>query len=305
MRLFDLHCDTLCAVTDSGAAFSENSFAVDLHRGGRYADWVQTFAAFLPDGLIAEDARRRCWSLLDAADRWAAETPDFCPVLDAAALANPVPACRALLSVENGGALAADHAYLSALRRRGVRMVGLTWNGDNVWASGCFGCGDGLTAAGRQAIRELESLSMVVDVSHLGERGFWQLESCAQRPFVATHSNAANVSFHPRNLSDDQFRAIRDRGGIVGLNLYGEHLGEWSFAAVQRHLEHFLALNGETTVCFGTDLDGMDIPAAWNGIAVMEALWQYLAEQGYPAELLDAVFYNNAYSFFAKTLDNT
>ena len=305
MRLFDLHCDTLGPATDVRAAFSQNTLAVDLRRGRRFSSWTQTFAAWVPDGLSAATARGRCAALLDTARRWMAETTDYCPVAGVAELTGVEPACRAILSVENGGALSPDEAYLTALYDRGVRMVTLTWNGDNPWGSGCFGTGGGLTDAGRWAVRALEGRGMVVDVSHLSAEGFRQVERAARRPFVATHSNAAGVFSHPRNLTDDQFRAIRACGGVVGLNLYGEHLGDWSFSAVQRHLEHFLSLDGERTVCFGTDLDGMTVPSQWNGIAVMERLWQHLAQQGYPDELLDAVFYQNAASFFRKALANT
>ncbi|MBQ8683276.1 MAG: membrane dipeptidase [Clostridia bacterium] len=305
MRLFDLHCDTLSEATDTGAALAENSLAIDLRRGRRYENWTQTFAAFLPDGLSVTDARRRCATLLDTAEDWRRACTEYRPVLTAADLRDETAICRALLSIENGGVLAADYTGLAALHCRGVRMVGMTWNGDNTWGCGCFGSDEGLTAAGEQAVRDLEALSIVVDVSHLNTCGFYQLEKLAKSPFVATHSNAAAVCPHPRNLTDEQFGIIRDRGGLVGLNLYGEHLGGWDFAAVQRHLEHFLSMDGERTVCFGTDLDGMTIPPTWNGIAIMQGLWQYLRDRGYPDTLLDAVFYENARAFFARVLENT
>lgn len=305
VRLFDLHCDTLGVAADTGASFTKNTCDVDLIRGRRYACWTQTFAIWLPDGLSLEAATLRCENLLNTAERWMAETADFHLTVTGASFQDTAPGCRALLSVENGGALAADFAMLATLYSRGVRMVGLTWNGDNAWGAGCFGTGEGLTRAGRRALSHLEGMSLVVDVSHLGRDGFRQVEHLAQKPFVATHSNAYAITPHPRNLTDDQFRTIRDRGGVVGLNLYGEHLGGWDFAAVRRHLEHFLALDGEKTVCFGTDLDGMTAPASWDGIAVMEKLWQYLADAGYPSKLLDAIFYQNACTFFVRALDYT
>ena len=304
MRLFDLHCDTLGVATDSGVTFGANTCGVDLCRGSRYAMWTQTFAAFMPDGLSREQARSRCDCLLTTAERFSQETSDFSPVRTAEELMDPVPGCRALLALENGGVLCPDREELYALCERGVRMVGLSWNGDNPWCGGCFGSGEGLTSLGKRALATLESLSLVVDVSHLHSAGFWQVERLARRPFVATHSNAYAVTPHPRNLTDDQFRAIRDRGGLVGLNLYGEHLGGWDFTALLRHLEHFLSLGGENTLCFGTDLDGMTAPESWGGIAVMEGLWQFLAERGYAPALLDAVFYQNACRFFTAALDN-
>ena len=302
MRLFDLHCDTLGVATDGNLAITENTAAVDLRRGGTFRQWTQAFAAFLPDGRTAEESRLRCDDLLNTANRFSRETARFIPVTTVADLCDMQPLCRCLLTVENGGVTAGDEAYLRHLYDRGVRVVGLTWNGDNPWGSGCFGSDVGLTSAGMQALRDMERIGLVADVSHLGEPAFWQVVKTAKGPFVATHSNAAAVCWHPRNLTDEQFRAVRDSGGVVGLNLYGPHLGEWSFEAFRRHLEHFLSLDGERTVCIGADLDGMEIPPGWDGISVMKELWQHLRQAGYTPALLDAVFYKNAFEFFEKIL---
>ncbi len=302
MRLFDLHCDTLGYGQSVGAAITRNSYGVDIHRGRNYASWTQAFAAFIPDALPAEEARQWCEGMLDTAERWVADTPDFFIVRREEELTASVPACRALLTVENGGALAAEREYLQHLYARGIRLVTLTWNGDNPWGSGCLGTTDGLTAAGVQAVQDLEELHTIVDVSHLNEPGFWQVARLAKKPFVATHSNATAICPHPRNLTDDQFRAIRDAGGVVGLTLYAPFLGGTDLTAVQRHLEHFLSLDGESTVCIGADLDGMSIPEDWDGISVMSRLWQHLADAGYPHRLLDAVFYTNALTFFKRAL---
>jgi membrane dipeptidase len=145
----------------------------------------------------------------------------------------------------------------------------------------------------------MEALGITVDVSHLNETGFWQVTRQARRPIIATHAASAAVCPHPRNLTDDQFLAIRERGGLVGLSLYPEHLGGADFDIIRRHLEHFLSLGGERMVCFGADFDGMTAPSQWNGIAVMEQVKQYLESCGWSAHLLDAVFYTNALTFFS------
>ena len=295
MRPFDLHCDTLGVLEAGGVP------TVDIRRGGRYDGWTQVFAAWLSDDQSSGAARLRCDALLDTADRLIA-SQQVLPVRRTNDLTADSIACRALLAVENGGVTAADNSYFEHLYHRGVRLVTLTWNGNNPWGSGCFGAADSLTAAGEQAVQTMEALGITVDVSHLNESGFHRVTQIARRPFIASHSNAAAIHPHPRNLTDAQFCAIRDRGGVVGLNLYGDHLGGWDFTAVQRHLEHFLALDGETTVCIGSDLDGMTIPDHWDGICVFEKLWQHLKGEGYPETLLDAVFYTNALAFFSNAL---
>ncbi len=300
MRLFDLHCDTLGLGTHGGASIAQHTGALDLHRGKGISPWVQAFAAFIPDGLTPAQAFCECELLLNTALRWEKEhlhafrivrTEDKTP--------EQTPLCRSLLTVENGGALGENLSLIDWLYQRHVRMVGLTWNGDNAWASGCGGTANGgLTACGKQAVHRLEQQGIVVDVSHLNTTGFWQVAEMAQRPFVASHSNAMAMCSHPRNLTDEQFLAIRDCGGLVGVNLYPAFLGGEELWDIQRHIEHFLSLDGEKTVCFGADFDGMTAPAQWNGLCVMKALWKHLYQQGYPRPLLEDIFYNNAQRLF-------
>ena len=126
------------------------------------------------------------------------------------------------------------------------------------------------------------------------------MASLAQRPFIASHSASEFVHAHPRNLTDDQFRAIRDSGGVVGLCLYPEHLGGSDFETIRRHLEHYLELDGARTVCFGADFDGMTAPNEWDGISVMSKIKQYLQERGWNRGIINAVFYTNARDFFLR-----
>ncbi len=248
--------------------------------------WLQTMAAWIPDTLRGQTAVSACFRQLDLASR----------CITRLAGGNES-ACQIMLSVEGAGAMELPE-IVTPLAAAGVRLASLTWNADNAWASGCCGCGGGLTAKGKTAVTLLEREKITVDVSHLNEVGFWQLTAITKRPFIASHSNAAAVFPHPRNLSDRQFCAIRDRGGLVGLNLYPGHLGGAIGEQFVRHLEHFLALDGEKTLCIGTDLDGFDLPANIRGVETLETIWTHLIRLGYPIPLLDDIFYNNAYRFF-------
>lgn len=301
MRLFDLHCDTLGLGYYANESIAHNSGCVSLVEGENLERWFQTFAAFIPED--AENPEAICFGLLDIADRWEQEYPESFSVLRCSDRPVPVAACVALLSVENGGALATAVDPIDRLSARGVQMLSLTWNGDNGWASGCLGDSErGLTQGGRAALRRMEALRMLPDVSHLNARGFWQLLEETDQPVLATHSNAAAVCPHPRNLTDDQFRAIQERGGLVGLNLYAPHLGAMNtdnFAAVfAAHWQHFLDLGGERTVCLGSDFDGMPRPSV-GGVSGLQTLYMQLSAMGYDRPLLDGLFYENARRFFA------
>ncbi len=300
MRLFDLHCDTLSAALNGTPSPLYTGDRFVPAAGGAFTPWVQTMAAYLPDTLRGEAARRACLAMLAVAARWQRRQPAQLPLLTGTRCPQPAfSGCQAMLSVEGGGAFGDAPEFLCRLADAGVKLISLTWNGDNAWASGCMGTPDGgLTAAGEQALQQMERLAITPDVSHLNAAGFWQVAARCRRPFIASHSDAAAVLPHPRNLTDEQFVALREAGGLVGLNLYPGHLGGLSFAQLRRHLEHFLSLDGERTVCIGSDLDGFMLPDGVDGYVFLAGFWQYLAEAGYPADLLDRIFYENARSFF-------
>ena len=122
----------------------------------------------------------------------------------------------------------------------------------------------------------------------------------AHRPIVASHSNARALCPHSRNLTDDMFRAIRDSGGVVGINYYRGFVGgSGDMEALAAHIEHFLALNGEKTLCFGGDMDGCDVLAAGiDGLQSISALYDFLQRRGYSESLLEDLFWNNLRRMF-------
>ena len=127
----------------------------------------------------------------------------------------------AFLAVEGMSAVGADSWGVDWYYGQGVRLGMLTWNESNALAAGAGGDPQaGLTEAGRRAVRRMEELGMVVDVSHLNDGGFWEVLDLARGPVIASHSNCRALCDVPRNLTDDQLRAIRDTGGVVGLNVF-------------------------------------------------------------------------------------
>lgn len=127
----------------------------------------------------------------------------------------------AFLGVEGMAAAKGDPAAVDAWADWGARMAMLTWNEENAFATGAGGdAAPGLTAAGREAVRRMQRRGMLIDVSHLNDGGFWDVMDLAQGPVIASHSNCRALCDVRRNLTDDQLRAIRDTGGVVGLNVY-------------------------------------------------------------------------------------
>ena len=154
----------------------------------------------------------------------------------------------------------------------------------------------GLSEKGKDFVRRCDELGILVDVSHLSDPGFWDVIETSKNPIIASHSNSRAVCGHTRNLTDDQFRALRDKGGTTGLNLYTQFLGEdkVTVETCVRHIEHFLDLGGEKTIAIGGDLDGCDtLPEGMTGVDGTALVYQALADRGYPKALLDDIFYNN------------
>lgn len=163
----------------------------------------------------------------------------------------------AFLGVEGLAPLGADLTGLDALAAAGARTAMLTWNEANALAAGAGAPDTGLTELGRQAVRRMEDLGMVPDVSHLGEKGFRDLLEATEGPVMASHSNCRALCDVCRNLTDEQLRAIRDRGGVVGLNSYHGFVHadreQQTVETLARHAAHMIEVMGVEHVGCGFD----------------------------------------------------
>ncbi|CAM3949142.1 dipeptidase [Cohnella lubricantis] len=265
-RIADLHCDVLSKLlTDPTAKFAgADAGGLDVTRERLASGGVdlQVFAIYVPN-----ERPKTPETALHEAELFGSAVltaPGMKLIRTAADLeeASRTGATGALLSLEGADSLRGEWWALRLLHRLGVRLLGLTWNPAN-WA--CDGAmeprGGGLTRPGRQLVQECEALGIVLDVSHLSERGFWDLAEAAKRPFFASHSNARSLRNHPRNLTDDQIRALIAVDGIVGITFVPWFLTENEPAKIDdvlRHVEHMCALGGEKHLAFGSDFDGID-----------------------------------------------
>ena len=317
---FDAHCDTIyrCLETGETSALEygedreeqrryyaasthlrKNGGHIDLERGLKFRRCAQFFALFHDaaeapaDGMWAQCQRMHDFFLREMADN--ADIARHCRTgaeVDAAVAEGKV---AALLSIEGADLIDCDVHKIETVSGWGVRLLNPVWNHANVLSgTNAEEPERGLSAEGRDFIHVLEEHKIYPDVSHLSDAGFWDLVRMAKRPIVASHSNARAVCPHRRNLTDDQFRAIRDLGGVVGLNLYLDFVGEPTMDALVAHVEHFLNLNGEKTVCLGGDLDGCEaLAAGMTGMQDAPKLYDALKARGYSDALLEDIFWNN------------
>lgn len=311
---FDAHCDTIwrCMAASggddgaglpptlrTGSGLLRNEGHVDLTRDALFARRGQFFALYddvkrLPDGT----AWRRCCQMHDWFTAQLAENSGRIALCRSGAEADAAVAAgktAAFLSVEGADLLDCGIGQLQTAAGWGVRLVNMVWNHANVLGGSCADDPDrGLSPQGRDFLRELERLGVYADVSHLSDPGFWDVFRMTERPMVASHSDARALCPHRRNLTDDMFRAVRDTGGVVGLNLYRDFVGGASMDALVAHAEHFLSLGGEKTLCIGGDLDGSrTLAAGMRGMEDVPQLYRALEKRGYGKALLEDIFWNN------------
>lgn len=296
--LFDAHCDTAFEMFFKNQSLNKNSCHIDLEKASAFSPYAQFFAIWgVPEhanGMGYRSIFDNLLSNLETELLRNSERISLCRSAGDAQKAAAEHKAAAFICVEGAELLNCDPDLLEPAYSRGVRMVTLTWNTDNPLC-GCNGKDRGkpLTDLGRAFVRRCNELRIIVDLSHCSEAAFWDVIEYSSAPVIASHSDSAAMHPHPRNLSDDQFRAIVQKGGVAGINLYSELLsgGEATLDTVIRHIDHYLSLGGWHCVAIGSDFDGCDsLPAGIETIADLVKLHDVLVSRGYGP---NDIFYNN------------
>lgn len=201
----------------------------------------------------------------------------------------------AFLTVEGAELLGCDPARLDQAAIDGVTAINLTWNYANALSGSSKEQPErGLSTVGRDFVRKMEDLHILVDVSHLSEAGFWDVAEIASRPFIASHSNAKSVWNHTRNLTNEQITAIIENQGVIGLNFYEGFVGgSRDLDMVRAHLDRILELGGAGNVALGGDWDGCDLIGDLPAIDSLPLLYEHLLLHGYEETVVQNLFYNN------------
>jgi membrane dipeptidase len=224
-------------------------------------------------------------------------------------------ALATVLHIEGAEAIDANFEFLEVLYGAGLRSLGPVWSRPNAFGHSVpFRCpsspdtGPGLTDLGQELIGVCSRLGILVDLSHLNERGFWDAARISNAPLVATHSNAHALSPHSRNLTDNQLEAIRESGGMVGVNFAtsflrqdGRHDGDTPIELVLDHVEYILKRVGDDGVGFGSDFDGAKIPTSLGNASRLQYLVEVMRTRGYGDQLIEKLCYKNWLGVLEKT----
>ena len=300
MRVFDGHCDTISRFLKTGETLQKTSGHWSLDKAKTFTSWAQFFAAYHGQPQRPEQSQFPIFltqeALLKKEIKANANDMAFCTTAKGCWAAWEAGKVAAFLSVEGAELLDCDLDKLRTAWGLGVRAVNLTWNYPNVLSgTNLMETDRGLSDRGRDFVREMNKLGVIVDVSHLSDPGFWDVVRLTQAPIMASHSNSRPLCSHPRNLTDDQFTAIMEGQGVVGLNMAAQFLpGDPTLDDLVRVLEHFLDLGGEDTVALGGDWDGIErAPAGVADITAWATFYDRLKGLGYSQDLLDKLFYKN------------
>lgn len=295
--VFDSHCDTASELWSFRKHLQSNDLMVSLDHSQDFAGYGQFFAFCTLAGIKLEHTCEELFylpyryfmnQLSTMTDRVAVcrTGADYRSAIAAGKTA-------AFLSLEGAEGISCDPGRLDELSQMGISMVNLTWNADNALAGSSKNDGPGLSRQGREFVRRAQELGIIIDVSHVSDRAFWDIMDIAERPVVASHSNSRAICGHCRNLTDDQFRAICDCGGYTGMNLYGIFLsedGKCDFETVYRHMDHLLEI-GADHVALGGDLDGCDIlPEGFQTVRDYGKLASFLEKKGYSQNTVQRIY---------------
>lgn len=267
LKIVDFHCDALSKLLmDPTLDFtSDDRLDVNLERMLLGGVGLQCFAIYLSERL----GKPQFGFIMDQLDlfRHKILPSGVAAITSVKELEQAEIAGRpgALLSIEGADGLEGNLHYLQVCYDRGVRCLGLTWNYANWAADGILEPrGGGFTSQGVELVNACHKLGIILDVSHLSVKGFWELTEMANEsgiPFIASHSNAYTVCPHERNLRDDQIQAIITLGGRIGLTFvpwFVKQASEVHAEDLLPHIDHICSLGGEHTLMFGSDFDGIE-----------------------------------------------
>lgn len=332
---FDGHNDTLLRLLEAPGADKERAFVEGGKEG--HIDLPRAKAAGMAGGFFAMFPPPLKTSLATVAGSPALD-PKMPPELDVSdALASTTGMASVLLRLERAGALAVcrnaaelraamaadrlaaifhiegaeaidtDFRSLDVLYAAGLRSIGITWSRANAFGTGVPflhnadpDIGPGLSEAGKELVRLCNAMGVMIDLSHLNAAGFRDVAAMSSHPLVATHSNVHAICPHARNLVDWQLAAIRDSGGMVGLNFAtgflrpdGKFVADTDLDIMVRHVDALVEALGEDGVALGSDFDGAMMPAVIGDVTGVPKLLQALLDKGYGAELVGKIAMGN------------
>jgi len=297
--IIDFHCDTLSQILKNNEKLKNRTTYghVDIQKLKKAKILGQAFAVF-----TSEEPGNHLKKALEQIDLFYRELEENRDDMILATRyedfirAEKEDKIAAMLSLEGGECLEGSLANLRIFYKLGVRMITLTWNRKNEIADGIGEDSNlGLTPFGKEVVKEMNRLGMIIDVSHLSEKGFYDVLEVSEFPTVASHSNCRAICPNKRNLSDEQIKALSQKGGVIGLTFVNAFVDEKcsNMDNFLRHLDHAINLVGVEHVAFGSDFDGCTSIDEMKDISCYALLIENLIRRGYKDTHLNMLLRDN------------
>ncbi|MGI6097749.1 MAG: dipeptidase [Dethiobacteria bacterium] len=312
--VIDSHCDTVGLFENKKIGYNFNLWNeighLDLPRMEAGGVKVQFFAVYIEPENKPHTSLHRTLQLIDTYYETLKGLEErIVPVTDFGTLKQVLEGQKiaSILAIEGGEAIETDLRLLRMLYRLGVRSFGLTWNQRNQIADGIDEreSGGGLTRFGFSVIRELNKLGMLIDLAHLSEAGFWDVLETSADPVIVSHANAYTICNHPRNLKDQQLKALAEAGGVIGLSVYEDFIKESNadLDSLADHFAHIASLIGVEHIGIGSDFDGIDRPVkGLEDVTKLPNLTAALLKRGFSKADMKKILRDNYLQLFNKVL---
>lgn len=308
MNYFDCHVDTLTEIVKPGETLGKNTGNLDLDRVAEFAEkYTQIFAVWKDEQLLnmAHPEEEFYGYYKRAVELLEKESSRllWCKNADDMERAHAEGKAAAFLSVED---ISIMGSYVEQIRELGICFAMLTWNYDN-----CYGCGaafdqeKGLKEQGKSVVKMLLDQGIVLDISHLSDKGAEDIFELTDAPVIASHSNVRALWNCPRNLTDELARELIRRKGLIGMNFFENFIGEKpGIADLIRHMDAILEMGGEDVLAIGSDYDGCHsrFPQGIRGVESIPYLRECMEKEGFDNRILDKIFFENAQKFVLKNV---
>ena len=308
--MIDFHCDTFLKIFDDKKELRENDYHIDLNKMKKGGALAQFFAAFIDLGEYS-DPYGRCKEMINYGKNQIKMNDDMIRLaFDYSTYAKNKKDGKmsAFLAIEEGGALVGDFKKVNEFYEMGVRLITLTWNYPNEigYPNSEFKYKDyGLTVFGKELVTYMNDKNIIVDVSHLSDKGFYDVMEFTTKPIVASHSNARDICGHSRNLTDEMLKMLGNNGGITGINYCSDFINGGNMTDIQsmiKHISHIKNIAGIETVALGSDYDGIDNELELADISYMDNLKNALNIKGFTGDEIDKIFYLNGERIIKEVL---
>ena len=301
MFIVDGHCDTIQVALDRNMDLEEGSLSFNLKQAMQKAPILQMTAAYISPKY--EKSFQRACDIINHFERQIKKYPEELlqvKTKEDILTVEQEKKIGCLLTIENGRAIEDKLENIEYFYKKGVKVMSITWNEDNLLGCGALTKQDnGLTEFGKQYVQKLNEKKMIVDVSHSSEKTFWDTIKINERPSIATHSCCYSLCQHPRNLKDEQIKQIARNNGIVGICYCTNFLSETGIAGtkeIAEHIAHIANLVGVDYVGLGSDFDGLDeneIPTDLKNIGQIDKLVQELKKVGFQEDEIEKIMGRN------------